>query len=350
MRQVVDLRSDTVTKPTPEMIEAMSCAVCGDDVYGDDPTTNRLEALAAERLGKEAAMYVPSGTMGNLVAILTHCNRGDEMIVGEYAHIFYDEAGGSAAVGGVQPYPLRNSADGTIPLEEIETAIRPDDIHFARSRLICLENTQSECGGTPLTLEYTRAVADIAQRYGLKLHLDGARIFNAAVALGVPAKDLAEPADSVMFCISKGLCAPIGSILCGSADFIRQARRARKQLGGGMRQVGVIAAAGIVALEQMVDRLADDHRRAKTLAAGLVGVPGITVENANPPTNHVFIQVSPELSTAPKLLEALEKNGLLGLEETPTRVRFLTHYWIDDAAIQRAIEVFRQTVKELQAA
>jgi threonine aldolase len=350
MIKTVDLRSDTVTVPTPEMREAMAHALCGDDVYGDDPTANRLEAMAAERMGKQAAMFVPSGTMANLVAILTHCCRGDEMIVGEYAHIFYDEAGGAACLGGVQPYNIRNSADGTMPLDVIEAAIRPDDIHYARSRLICLENTQSECGGTPLTVDYTRSVGELAHSHGLKLHLDGARIFNAAVALGVPAKELAEPADSVMFCISKGLCAPIGSILCGTEDFIVQARRARKQLGGGMRQVGILAAAGIVALETMVDRLGDDHRRAQELAAGLVDIPGITVENTCPPTNHVFIQVSPELATAAELLESLQQNGVLGLEEGPTRVRFLTHYWIDDGAIQRAIAAFRETVKVLQAA
>lgn len=342
----IDLRSDTVTSPTAEMREAMARAVVGDDVYGEDPTVQRLESLAAERMGKQAAMLVPSGTMGNLAAILTHCHRGDEMIVGNAAHTFLYEAGGAASLGGIQPYTIPNSADGTLPLEAIEAAVRPDDPHYPRSSLICLENTQNRCGGIPLTPAYTHSVAELARRHGLKLHLDGARVFNAAVALGVTARELAAPADSVMFCLSKGLCAPVGSVLCGAEDFIRLARRARKQLGGGMRQAGILAAAGIVALETMVGRLKQDHRRAQELAVGLAAIPGITPENLSPPTNMVFLQVSPELGvTASELAAALGRSGVLVSGVSPTRLRLVTHYWIDDAAVDRAIAAFRDVAK-----
>lgn len=343
----VDLRSDTVTAPTAEMREAMARAVIGDDVYGEDPTVNRLEALAAERLGKPAAMFVPSGTMGNLSALLTHCSRGDEMIVGNLAHAFLYEAGGAACLGGIQPHLIPNSPDGTLPLDAVEAAIRPDDPHYPRSRLVCVENTQNRCGGIPLSLAYTRAVGDLAHRHGLKLHLDGARIFNAAVALGVSARELAAPADSVMCCLSKGLCAPVGSVLCGEEDFIRQARRARKQLGGGMRQAGVLAAAGIIALEKMVDRLEQDHARARALAVGTADSPGITPESLAPPTNMVFLQVAPDSgTTAAELASALRESGVLVGVVGPARLRLVTHYWIDDAGVDRTLNVFRRVMSK----
>ena len=261
--RVVDLRSDTLTRPTDAMSRAMAAADVGDDVFGEDPTVNRLEEMAADRMGKEAALFVASGTMGNLVSLLTHCARGEEIILGSFAHTFYFEQGGSAAVGGIHPRTLPNQPDGTLTVSDIEGAVRPDNVHFPRTRLIVLENTHNLCGGHPLDIDYMRAVGDIARRHSLKIHVDGARFFNAAVALDVPAAKLAADADSVSFCLSKGLAAPVGSVVCGNHDFIAEARRARKILGGGMRQAGVLAAAGIVALNEMVDRLADDHANAR---------------------------------------------------------------------------------------
>ncbi|HEY9089818.1 MAG TPA: low-specificity L-threonine aldolase, partial [Anaerolineaceae bacterium] len=261
--EIVDLRSDTVTKPTPAMRAAMANAEVGDDVMGEDPTINRLQEMAAERLGMEAGIFVPSGTMGNLTAILTHCNRGDEAIMGKRGHTFLFEAGGMSALGGVMAATIPNQPDGSLALDDITDALRNvDDPHHPLSRLLILENTQNRCGGTVLTPEYTRQAVDLAHAHGLSVHIDGARIFNAAVALGVPVSQVVAGADSVTFCLSKGLCAPVGSVLCGSREFINRTVRIRKQLGGGMRQAGILAAAGIIALEQMVDRLAEDHRRA----------------------------------------------------------------------------------------
>src|SRR5512138_2046278 len=286
--EYVDLRSDTVTKPTPEMREAMAEAEVGDDVYRDDPTVNRLERLAAEMLGKEASLFVPSGTMGNLLALLVHCQRGDEVIVGNLSHIYLNEAGGMATLGGIQPCPLQNQNDGTLLLDDIRTSIRTEDVHHPITRLICLENTQNVCGGVPLTPAYTRQVAELARGHGLSLHIDGARIFNSAVAQNVSVKEMVEPADSVMFCLSKGLASPIGSMLVGSHRFITRARHLRKMLGGGMRQVGIVAAAGIISLEKMVNRLADDHVRAKKLADGLRHVKGLIVDDGSPHSNMVY--------------------------------------------------------------
>src|SRR5215217_1002353 len=267
--EYIDLRSDTVTEPTPEMREAMAEAEVGDDVYGDDPTVNRLEELAAEMLGKEAALFAPSGTMGNLIALLVHCQRGHEVIVGNLSHIYLNEAGGMSALGGMQPCPIRNQPDGTLALDDILASIRTEDVHHPITRLICLENTQNICGGVPLTPDYTRQVGELARQNNLSLHIDGARIFNAAAAQNVAIRELVEPADSVMFCLSKGLAAPMGSMLVGSQKFIKRARYIRKMLGGGMRQVGIVAAAGIISLERMTRRLSEDHLRAKKLADGL---------------------------------------------------------------------------------
>ena len=337
----IDLRSDTVTEPTPAMREAMANAEVGDDVYGEDPTINHLEQMAAHRLGKQAGLFVPSGTMGNLAAILTHCGRGDEMILGDLAHTFLYEAGGAAALGGVHPRTLPTQPDGTLALEAIEAAIRGDDAHFPRTRLICLENTHNRCGGVALTLDYTRDVGELARRHGLQLHLDGARIFNAAVALGVAGDKLAEPADSVTFCLSKALCAPVGSVLCGDEEFIKNARRARKQLGGGMRQAGVLAAAGVVALESMVDRLAEDHERAQMLADGLRGLPGVTLENDPPPTNMLYMRLGDDAAMdGDSLAEALAHNKIKIHPIGGSRIRLVLHYWIDDEAVGKAIEAF----------
>ncbi len=259
MSNPIDLRSDTVTKPTDAMRSAMASAEVGDDVYGEDPTVNRLEALAAEMLGKEAAVFVASGTMGNLISLLSHGARGDEVILGDNAHIFYYEQGGMAAVGGMHPRTVPNLTDGTMALDALEHAIRSEDEHFPYSRIIALENTHNRCGGRVLTADYTDAVGALAHAHGMVLHIDGARLWNAAVAQNVTPARLAAAADSVTCCLSKGLAAPVGSVIAGSEPFIRRARRNRKLLGGGMRQAGVIAAAGIVALAEMYDRLAEDH-------------------------------------------------------------------------------------------
>lgn len=341
----IDLRSDTVTLPTPEMRQAMANAELGDDVYGEDPTVNRLEALVAERFGKQAGLFVPSGTMGNLAAVLAHCGRGDEVILGDRSHTFLYEAGGMAALGGVHPHTVPNQTNGTLALEDIAAAIRPDNPHFPISRLICLENTHNRCGGVPLTVEYTRQVGELAERNSLRLHIDGARIFNAAVALGVSSVELVAPADSVMICFSKALCAPVGSALCGGEEFIRRARRVRKQLGGGMRQAGILAAAGIVALESMVDRLADDHARARLLADGLREIRGLSLETEIPPTNMVYIQLTPQaLINAPMLVEVLAGKGIKVSSTGVNRMRLVVHHWIDDKAVEYTVESFRQAL------
>lgn len=338
---MIDLRSDTVTQPTPEMRAAMAQAEVGDDVFGDDPTVNRLQELAAERLGKEAALFVPSGTMGNLASVLAHCGRGDEVILGDKNHMFVYEQGGMAALGGIVPHILPTQPDGTLDLNAIEAAIRPDNVHFPRTRLICLENTHNLCGGAPLTPEYTRAVAELARRYGLKLHIDGARIFNAAVALQVDVKELVREADSVTFCLSKALSAPVGSLICGSRAFIAEARRMRKVLGGGMRQAGVLAAAGIVALETMPQRLHDDHRRARRLAEGLAALPGVSVMPA--PTNIVYFELSPSLPVdAFTLTEKLKARGILMLPRDRYRLRAVTHHWIGDADIETTLQAIEE--------
>jgi threonine aldolase len=342
MTRSIDLRSDTVTLPTPEMRQAMAEAEVGDDVYGEDPTVNRLEALSATMLGKDAGLFIPSGTMGNLAALLSHCGRGDEVILGDLAHTFLYEAGGISALGGIHPRTIPNEPDGTMGLDRIESAIRPDNPHFPITRLICIENTHNRCGGEFLTIEYTEAVAEIAHRNHLALHIDGARIFNAAVAQSVSAKDLVAPADSVTFCLSKALCAPVGSVLCGSDAFIKRARRARKQLGGGMRQAGILAAAGIIALEKMVDRLIEDHTRAKLLAAGLRDLPGLTVEKDPPPTNMIYLSLDQNLSlTAYDLAEKLRSKGIFVGAVAEKRMRLVVHYWINDEDIERTIGVIK---------
>ena len=341
--EYIDLRSDTVTKPTPEMREAMAEAEVGDDVYGDDPTVNHLERLAAERMGKESALFVPSGTMGNLLALLVHCQRGDEVIVGNQSHIYLNEAGGMSALGGIQPCPVRNQPDGTLALEEVLASIRTEDVHHPITRLICLENTQNICGGVPLTSDYTRQVGELAHRQGLFLHIDGARIFNSAVAQNVPVRDLVEPADSVMFCLSKGLAAPIGSMLVGTRNFVGRARHLRKMLGGGMRQVGVLAAAGIISLEQMVNRLADDHARARKLADGLRQTRGIVVDDRSPYSNMIYFNLSDDISiNAQQIGEKMRKLGILLDAENARRFRLVTHYQINDDAIERTIASFRE--------
>jgi len=335
----IDLRSDTVTHPTPAMREAMYRAEVGDDVFGEDPTVRRLEEMAAERMGKEAALFVASGTMGNLVALLTHCGRGDEVILGDRSHTFVYEQGGMAALGGITPRPIPNQPDGTLRLEDIRAAIRSENVHYPRTRLVCLENTHNLCDGAPLTAEYTAAVARLAHSCGLRVHLDGARVFNAAAALNCDVRDLVREVDSVMFCLSKGLCAPVGSVLCGSADFIYEARRARKVVGGGMRQAGVLAAAGIVALEQMTGRLAEDHARARRLAEGLAQIPGVQV---GPVYTNIFYFWLDGVPMAPQeFLHRLREQGVLVLGREDGRFRAVTHYWITDEDIEATLRAVR---------
>ena len=341
--KIVDLRSDTVTKPTPTMREAMYQAEVGDDVYGEDPTVNQLEATAAEQLGKEAALFVASGTMGNLVALLTHCGRGDEVILGDRSHTFLFEQGGMAALGGITPHTIPNQPDGTLQPEDIEAAIRGDNPHFPRTRLLCLENTHNMCNGTPLSVKCMAQVAQLAHDHGLKVHLDGARVFNAAAALGTNVKNVVREVDSVMFCLSKGLCAPVGSMLCGDAAFIAEARRARKVVGGGMRQAGILAAAGIIALEQMTDRLAEDHARAKRLADGLAKLPGIEVAPVS--SNILYFQLTEEAAkTETEVEEALAERGVLMLGRGHGQFRAVTHYWIDDEDIDRTLAVMAEVI------
>lgn len=337
----IDLRSDTVTHPTPAMREAMYRAEVGDDVFGEDPTVNRLERMAAERMGKEEALFVVSGTMGNLVALLTHCRRGDEVILGDRSHSFLFEQGGMAALGGITPRPVPNQPDGTLRLEDIEGAIRADDVHFPRTRLVCLENTHNMCNGTPLTAAYTAQVARLAHRHGLRVHLDGARVFNAAAALGVDVRTLVQEVDSVMFCLSKGLCAPVGSLLCGSADFIAEARRSRKVVGGGMRQAGILAAAGIVALEQMTERLAEDHARARRLAEGLAQIPAVEVAPVS--SNILYFRLTQEAAKSPEQVrDGLAQRGILVMGREDGRFRAVTHYWITDEDIEQTIRAVEE--------
>jgi len=343
-KRIVDLRSDTVTQPTPEMREAMFKAEVGDDVFGDDPTVNRLEAMAAERMSKEAALFVASGTMGNLVALLTHCQRGHEVILGDQSHTFLNEAGGAAALGGIHPHTVKNQADGTLLLSDLRAAIREADVHHPRTRLICLENTHNYCFGTPLPVEYVQAVGELAHSHGLELHIDGARIFNAAVALCVDVKELAAPADSIQFCLSKGLGSPVGSLLCGTREFVDEARRNRKMVGGGMRQAGVLAAAGIVSLTKMVDRLGEDHVNARRLMQGIAEVPGLVAEPVH--TNIVYFRFGPEMKMSEaEFVQALEQHDVRLLSLAPRRFRAVTHCWIDANDIEAAIGAMREVMK-----
>jgi threonine aldolase len=331
--KIVDLRSDTVTRPTPGMRDAMMRAELGDDVFGDDPTVNALQERIAALLGKEAALFVASGTQGNLAAVMSHCQRGDEVICGQQSHTYRYEAGGAAVLGSVQPQPIAHQRDGTLTLADIEAAIKPDDDHFARTRLLALENT---LGGKALPLSYLADATGLARRRGLATHLDGARLFNAAVKLGVPARDIAQHFDSVSVCFSKGLGAPVGSALVGSGDLIRQAHKWRKMLGGGMRQAGVLAAAALYALDRHVDRLTDDHALAQRLAAGLQDIPGLSVEP--PQTNMVFVEASGP--RAPGLVEHLKARGVL--TTGVYQLRFVTHLDVDAAGIDRAIAALRE--------
>ncbi len=341
----IDLRSDTVTLPTPSMREAIYRAELGDDVFGEDPTTNRLEEMAAERMGKEAALLVASGTMGNLVCTLTHCKRGEEVILGDRSHTFLYEAGGMSTLGGIHPHTISNQPDGTMRLEDIEGAIRGDNVHFPRTRLICIENTHNRCSGSALTSEYIDSVAALAKEHGLSVHLDGARIFNAAVALGIDVKELTANVDSLSFCLSKGLSAPVGSVVCGSSEFIAEARRARKVLGGGMRQAGVIAAAGIKALEEMVDRLAMDHENARRLAEGIASINGLSIELAKVQTNIIYFELDEDRMMPKEMVTELNKKEVKLLAVGPNRLRAVTHYGITAGDIDLTVKALGEVMK-----
>lgn len=339
----IDLRSDTVTEPTPEMREAMANAEVGDDVYGEDPTVNHLQELSAKMLGKEAALFVPSGTMGNLAAILAHCARGDEIIIGDRSHTYLYEAGGVSALGGIHTFVVENRDDGTVPPDEIEAAIRADNDHFPITRLICIENTQNRCGGSVLSIDYTQEVGRVAKEHGLCMHIDGARIFNAAIALGVSPAELVAPADSVTFCLSKSLCAPAGSVICGDEAFIQKAHRVRKMLGGGMRQAGVLAAAGVVALESMVDRLREDHFRACRLAETLVELPGISLDYETPATNMIFLRLDAEAPiSGEELVRRFADKGIKISASRGGQMRLVMHYWVDEGALAQVTEAFKE--------
>jgi threonine aldolase len=327
----IDLRSDTVTWPTSAMRKAMAEAPVGDDVYGDDPTVNELERLAAEMTGKEAALFVPSGTFGNQLSLFTWCPRGSEVILGEQCHIIQHEAGAASVIAGVQTRPVF-APDGILPIEAIEERIRGNDIHFPPTSLVCLENAHSS--GRVIPLSYMKNVSELAHRYGLPVHLDGARLFNAAAALGAGAAEIAGTVDSVMFCLSKGLCAPVGSMLAGPRDFVERARRKRKVMGGGMRQAGVLAAAGLIALKDMTRRLAEDHKNARYLAGRLGAVSGLEVDAQALDINMVFFRL-PAGSDGDALAAHLRANNVLINPPELGLCRFVTHYWIDREAIDK---------------
>ena len=345
--RVVDLRSDTVTLPTEEMLEAMRTAPLGDDVYGEDPTVNRLEELAAKKMGKEAALFTTSGTQANLVSVLSHTKRGEEVILETDAHLYYYEAGAFSTFGGLIPRLVKGHF-GVLTPQDIESNLRPPDLHFPPTSLICIENTHNRAGGRVWTPSQTKAVYDLAHRRGLKVHMDGARIFNAAVAQEIDVRELTQYVDSMMFCVSKGLSAPVGSLAVGDKEFIDRARRYRKMLGGGMRQAGVIAAAGIVAIEKMVGRLKDDHSNAQTLAKGLASIDGITLDASLVQTNIVVYDVAGLGGSGEEWLARLAESGVKAGDLEGTRVRMVTHRGIEKEDIKYALEVAERTATQMR--
>lgn len=340
--EMIDLRSDTVSHPTLEMREAMANAVVGDDVYGEDPTVIQLENEAAEMFGQDAGLFVTSGTQGNLISMMTHCPRGSEIICGDESHVFLFEQGGMSALGGIMPHTIPVHDDGTLALDDIEGAIRGDNYHFPRTRLVTIENTQNTKGGMPLSPEYTQQVADLAHQHDLKLHIDGARIFNAATAYNVSPQEIMGDADSMYFCLSKGLGAPVGSVIVGKQDFIDEARRMRKVLGGGMRQAGVLAAPGLIALHEMSQRLQEDHDNAAYLAEGLSDIPGITVMAQN--TNFVFVWLEEEAKLDPDAFATALKEHNILISPYPgykRKFRAVMHYWITRERVDMVIDAIK---------
>ena len=347
---IIDLRSDTITKPTEAMRQAMAGAEVGDDVYGEDPSINRLQERAAEMLGKEAGLLMASGTMSNLVAVLSHCQRGDEVVMGDQAHIFWNESAGASALAGAQIRLVPNGPQGEISAGDLQAAIRPrGNVHMPPTTLVCLENTHNRCSGGVLTPQDTRAVADVAHAAGAKVHLDGARVFNAAVALEVPASELVKDVDDVSFCLSKALSCPVGSVLCGDRNFIDEALRWRKMVGGGMRQAGILAAAGLVALDTMVDRLADDHANARRLAQGLANIDGLTVDPDSIQTNIVIFDVDESVGMASGLINALKEEDVLVSSPGPHSIRMVTHREVDSADIEDALARTAHAVDTLKS-
>ncbi|MHB8133360.1 MAG: low-specificity L-threonine aldolase [Anaerolineaceae bacterium] len=344
---MIDLRSDTVTLPTKEMRIAMADAHVGDDVYREDETINHLEKMSAELMGKEEGLFLTSGTMGNLIAILTTCQRGDEVIMGDCSHTFLHEVGGISALGGVMAHTLPNLPNGTIDINRIQEAIRGADIHEPSTRMVVIENTHNRCGGVAISKEYIDQIGVISQNYGLSFHMDGARIFNASIKLNEPVKSLIQNVDSITFCLSKGLGAPVGSVLCGTADFIQKARKIRKQLGGGMRQAGIIAAGGVYALNHNINRLINDHRRANVLAIGLQSIEGIDLAPNTPQTNMVFLNIRlSENQTIDQIQDDLRTKGILVGVAGKQSLRLVTHLGISDEDIQKVISGFMDLSKD----
>ena len=337
--KIIDLRSDTVTLPSHSIRQAISRAQLGDDVFGEDPTVNALQERAAEITGKEAALFVPSGTMGNLVSILSQCARGTEIILGDQSHTFLYEGGGVSTYGGIQSRQLKNQRDGTLDLTDIKNAIRTKDDHFPETGMICLENTHNRCFGAPLSISYMNSVSNIAKEHHLKIHVDGARIFNAAASLNTSVKKLVSVANSISFCLSKGLSAPVGSLVCGRKEFIAKARRIRKSLGGGMRQAGIIAAAGLEALDTMIERLKDDHKNARKLAEGIQNISGLFLNLNNIHTNIVYFEMKTD--NGKTIVERMAGNGVLFFQTSPGRFRMVTHYGITSEDIDKVLKLLK---------
>lgn len=344
-KEIIDLRSDTVTQPTEEMLDAIRHAELGDDVFGEDPTVNRLEVLGAERMGKEAALFVTSGTQANLISLMSNTECGELVILESESHIYWYEVGGISLIAGLLPWPVKSSLGALAP-EDVETAIRPQNIHFPEPALVCLENTHNRHGGTIITPDQIRAIKEVAQAHGLKLYLDGARIFNAAVALKVDVKEFTKHVDNLMFCLSKGLCCPVGSLLVGTSEFIERARKLRKVLGGGMRQAGIIAAPGIVALETMVDRLAEDHRNARCLAEEIAKIEGIEIDLSRVQTNIVCFDVSDLVIATDLFISKLKQKGILVLALAENKVRMVTHRGIEKEHVEKAIAAIESVACE----
>jgi len=346
-KDFIDLRSDTVTLPTEEMLEAIRHAELGDDVFGEDPTVNRLEELAAKKMGKEAALLVTSGTQANLVSLMSNTKRGELVLLEAESHIYWYEVGGLSAIAGLLPWPIRSNL-GVLDSEDVEFAIRPKNIHFPEPTLICFENTHNRHGGTIVKPEQIEAVSEVARAHGLKLYMDGARIFNAAVALKVDVKEFTKHVDNLMFCLSKGLSCPVGSIVVGSQEFIEKARKTRKVLGGGMRQAGIIAAPGIIALEKMVNRLEEDHKNARLLAEGISAIDGLAINLSIAQTNMVHFDVGGLGITADQFISKLEENGVLALTLAKNKIRMVTHRGIEKGHIEETLNIIEGAVKELR--
>ena len=345
-KEIIDLRSDTVTLPTEEMLDAIQHAELGDDVFGEDPTVNRLEKLAAERMGKEAALLVTSGTQANLISLMSNTKRGELVILEAEAHIYWYEVGGISLIAGLLPWPVK-SRFGALNPEDVEAAIRPRNIHFPEPSLICLENTHNRHGGTIITPNQIKAISEVAQAHDLKLYMDGARIFNAAVALRVNVKELTKHVDNLMFCLSKSLCCPVGSLLVGTREFVERSRKLRKVLGGGMRQAGIIAAPGIVALERMIDRLEEDHRNARRLAEGIAKIDGIQIDLSCVQTNMMCFDISGWGIADDLFLSKLKQKGILALTLAENKVRMVTHRGIEKEHVEKTITAIESISKEM---